>query len=605
MENVAPLQCQAVVAYDATKDLKENEFKLAIHNILMRGDILSCGNTLLVLGVLHTVQHPMGYQIRVCNDSAFSPNARGMEEVILKKVDLYVSMLLHSAQQCDDEGIDIKVKITAGSPVKKVILQEVMSGKANWCILDRHLRKDLKFYERSIPCKVVIIQDCLSVKVVRSHPIVTSDIDVLEQKLFSSLWKSVEPFSTVQDSTNNEQSVSTQGSHSASDVFPVSLSSASRHKLQEGSPLVSDEAGGSSKQESTGKDSGGGHKNIAVSHTFPKPHSDMVRHDSSVKTILCAGCGLRTAMYIKQSMRFNFDDIKAATSEFSKESLLGEGGFGHVYKGHLKDGQVIAAKLQKEASSQGYSEFRSEVHVLSFVRHKNIVMLLGYSSKENQNVVVYEYICNKSLEWHLLNESAALLEWHKRYAIAIGTAKGLRFLHEECRGGPIIHRDLRPSNILLTHDFVPMIGDFGLAKWKINDESIHTRVLGTLGYLAPEYAENGIVSVRTDVYAFGIVLLQLISGRMVIDEKQGQHQSLLQWAEPLLERLALHELIDPRIEDSFDTYELYHMVKAAYLCVRSKAEMRPSMGEVVRLLEGDHVQDLVQQFMPHYAERLA
>lgn len=205
----------------------------------------------------------------------------------------------------------------------------------------------------------------------------------------------------------------------------------------------------------------------------------------------------------------------------------------------------------------------------------------------------------------LLDESAALLEWHKRYAIAIGTAKGLRFLHEECRGGPIIHRDLRPSNILLTHDFVPMIGDFGLAKWKINDESIHTRVLGTLGYLAPEYAENGIVSVRTDVYAFGIVLLQLISGRMVIDEKQGQHQSLLQWAEPLLERLALHELIDPRIEDSFDTYELYHMVKAAYLCVRSKAEMRPSMGEVVRLLEGDHVQDLVQQFMPHYAERLA
>ena len=186
---------------------------------------------------------------------------------------------------------------------------------------------------------------------------------------------------------------------------------------------------------------------------------------------------------------------KNATNDFSKDNLLGEGGYGHVYKGVLKDGQQIAAKVRKQESSQGFSEFHSEVYVLSFARHKNIVMLLGYCCKENKNILIYEFICNKSLHWHLFGKlpiellwccilclesrklcfistkvyflwicenifvenNEAVLEWHQRYAIAVGTAKGLRFLHEECRGGPIIHRDMRPSNILLTHDFVPMV----------------------------------------------------------------------------------------------------------------------------------------------------
>nr|KYP60187.1 Cysteine-rich receptor-like protein kinase 41 [Cajanus cajan] len=194
----------------------------------------------------------------------------------------------------------------------------------------------------------------------------------------------------------------------------------------------------------------------------------------------------------------------------------------------LKNGQQIAAKVRKEESKQGFSEFNSEVYVLNFARHKNIVMLLGYCFKERLNILVYEYICNKSLDWHLFDKNAAVLEWHQRYAIAIGTAKGLRFLHEECRGGPIIHRDMRPSNILLTHDFVPMVGDFGLAKWKTSDKTLHTRIMGTLGYLAPEYAEDGIVSVLIDVYAYGIILLQLITGHKATSSPE-QHLSLRQW----------------------------------------------------------------------------
>ncbi|KAL4561851.1 hypothetical protein LXL04_034032 [Taraxacum kok-saghyz] len=312
---------------------------------------------------------------------------------------------------------------------------------------------------------------------------------------------------------------------------------------------------------------------------------------------------MTTELYIKESMRFSYSEIHLATNYFSKENLLGEGGYGLVYKGQLDDGQIIAAKVRKQASTQGFEEFHSEIYVLSFARHRNIVMLLGYCCKENINILVYEYICNRSLEWHLFDEATKVLEWRQRHAIAIGTAKGLRFLHEECRSSPIIHRDLRPSNILLTHDFVPMLGDFGLAKWKTNDSPIQTRILGTLGYLAPEYAENGMVSVRTDVYAYGITLIQIISGRKAVTvDTQDHHESLRQWAEPLVERLALHDLIDPRLGDSYDPYELYHMAKTAYLCVKVDPEKRPSMGEVVQLLEGetDHFKNLTDQFIPHF-----
>ncbi|KAE8727849.1 ATP-dependent zinc metalloprotease FtsH-like isoform X1 [Hibiscus syriacus] len=322
--------------------------------------------------------------------------------------------------------------------------------------------------------------------------------------------------------------------------------------------------------------------------------------------LLCVACGLKTELYIQDSMTFTYHEIQRATNHFSEENLLGEGGYGRVYKGKLKDGQLIAAKVRKQESSQGFAEFNSEVSVLSFARHKNIVMLLGYFCKENLNILVYEYICNKSLHWHLFDNPENVLDWHQRHAIAIGTAKGLRFLHEECRGGPIIHRDMRPSNILLTHDLVPMLGDFGLARWKINDDTLQTTILGTLGYLAPEYAENGFVSVRTDVYAFGIVLVQLMSGRKVIDlESEGQHASLRQWAKPLIKKLALHELIDPRIGESYDTYQLYLMARTAYLCVQTNPEMRPSMGEVLRLLEGesDDFRHLKKMVVPKYSKR--
>ncbi|KAH7519712.1 hypothetical protein FEM48_Zijuj08G0066400 [Ziziphus jujuba var. spinosa] len=590
MTMASPLSpCHVVIAYDATREREENELKVTIDRVRMRGDILRSGDTLVVLGVLHTVPHPLGYHAKAC-PYFFGTSNRAMEEEVSKKVDEYINKLLESAEICEDEGVSIEVKVIAGFPVKQVVLQEVISCNAAWIILDRHLRRDMRFYLKQMPCKVALIQDNFNVDVAKCH--FTGDKDVVEHKFVCAMTKPVPMFRGQGNYSFEGEGQSTVTCPS----YPMSYNSVESEMLK--SNLLtsssfrsrdfnsSKDAQPFSMQEKSGAYTKDDKDNInsSASKIGNKQGKNVFRNKSLERPLLCTTCGMRTEMYIKDSMVLNYSEIQVATNDFSKENLLGEGGYGHVYKGELRDGQLIAAKVRKEASNQGFAEFHSEVYVLSFARHKNIVMLLGYCCKENLNILVYEYICNKSLDWHLFDKTARVLEWHQRYSIAIGTAKGLRFLHEECRGGPIIHRDMRPSNILLTHDFVPMLGDFGLAKWRTNDDLLQTRILGTLGYLAPEYAENGIVSVRTDVYAFGIVLLQLISGRKVIDGKrEEEQQSIRQWAEPIIQRLALHELIDPHIGDSYDTYELYLMAKAAFSCVQRSPELRPSIGEVVKI----------------------
>ncbi|KAK3162648.1 hypothetical protein QOZ80_1BG0091970 [Eleusine coracana subsp. coracana] len=591
---VLPPPQLVVVALDATRDHRDEEIRTAFRGLFARGDILRGGDSLLVLGVLHTITHPMGYQTKACTDSLLGTSDRYLGDQVVKVADFYQNKLLQDVEELRKAEITVTLKISPGSPAKAVIIQEVNSSKAAWVVIDRHFRRDFGHLNKHIACKIAVFEDNLSVaylKIIRTCP---SNKSTSEVKALQHLAEKRDMSSKALDADTHRVSIKSspvsylaslcnQEIHESSSVFISSMPYLTRS--MSGISLTIDDM----ESLSNGKQIEANINSL---------------YDSPERPVLCTGCGLKSVLYIKESMKFSFSEIQAATSDFSKDKLLGEGGFGHVYKGQLKDGQVIAAKLRKEASSQGYTEFFSEVQVLSFARHRNIVMLLGYCCKENYNILVYEYICNNSLEWHLFDKTAKLLEWHTRHAIALGIAKGLRFLHEECRAGPIIHRDLRPSNVLLTHDFVPMLGDFGLAKWKASNGSIMTRILGQSGYLAPEYAEYGIVSVRTDVYAFGIVLFQLISGRKVLDECGGQRTHILQWAEPLVESLALHELIDERIKDTYDTYGLYHLARAAYLCVRTNPEQRPSMGEVVRLIEteNEHIRDLSRQFIPHFTK---
>ncbi|MED6162868.1 hypothetical protein PIB30_074497 [Stylosanthes scabra] len=305
---------------------------------------------------------------------------------------------------------------------------------------------------------------------------------------------------------------------------------------------------------------------------------------------LCSICQHKAPAFGNPPRWFTFAELQVATGGFSQANFLAEGGFGSVHRGVLPDGQVIAVKQYKVASSQGDKEFCSEVEVLSCAQHRNVVMLIGFCVEDGRRLLVYEYICNGSLDSHLYGRKEKVLEWCARQKIAVGAARGLRYLHEECRVGCIVHRDMRPNNILLTHDFEAQVGDFGLARWQPDgDLGVETRVIGTFGYLAPEYAESGQITEKADVYSFGIVLLELVTGRKAIDinRPRGQ-QCLSEWARPLLEEEeGREELVDPSIRKGYIHIhkEVNRMLECCSMCIRRDPHSRPRMSQVLRMLE--------------------
>ncbi|KAG6483558.1 inactive protein kinase SELMODRAFT_444075-like [Zingiber officinale] len=317
---------------------------------------------------------------------------------------------------------------------------------------------------------------------------------------------------------------------------------------------------------------------------------------------LCSICQHKAPIFGKPPRWFSYSELELATGGFSQANFLAEGGFGSVHRGVLPDGQAIAVKQHKLASSQGDQEFCSEVEVLSCAQHRNVVMLIGFCVEDRRRLLVYEYICNGSLDTHLYGRNRESLEWSSRQKIAVGAARGLRYLHEECRVGCIVHRDMRPNNILITHDFEPLVGDFGLARWQPDgDLGVETRVIGTFGYLAPEYAQSGQITEKADVYSFGVVLLELVTGRKAVDinRPKGQ-QCLTEWARPLLEEFAIEELVDPRLGNEYSEDEIHWMLHASALCIRRDPHCRPRMSQVLRILEGN-LKDSCYTSTPGYA----
>ncbi|XVF02463.1 hypothetical protein REPUB_Repub04eG0177500 [Reevesia pubescens] len=294
---------------------------------------------------------------------------------------------------------------------------------------------------------------------------------------------------------------------------------------------------------------------------------------------------------------FTYEELMEMTNGFARQNVIGEGGFGCVYKGWMPDGRVVAVKQLKAGSGQGEREFRAEVEIISRVHHRHLVSLVGYCIAENQRLLIYEFVSNNTLEHHLHAKGLPVLEWSKRMKIAVGAAKGLAYLHEDCHP-KIIHRDIKSANILLEEDFEAQVADFGLAR--LNDTTqthVSTRVMGTFGYLAPEYASSGKLTDRSDVYSFGVVLLELITGRKPIDSTQPfGDESLVEWARPLLiqalETGNFGELIDQRLENRYVESEMFTMIEAAAACVRHSAAKRPRMALVVRALDFEGDSDL-------------
>ncbi|CAH8271560.1 unnamed protein product [Arabidopsis lyrata] len=289
--------------------------------------------------------------------------------------------------------------------------------------------------------------------------------------------------------------------------------------------------------------------------------------------------------YFKPSWRnFSLQDIQTATNDYSRENLIGEGGYAEVYKGQMPDGQIVAIKkLTRGSAEEMTMDYLSELGIIVHVDHPNIAKLIGYCVEGGMHLVL-ELSPNGSLA-SLLYEAKEKLNWSMRYKVAMGTAEGLYYLHEGCQRR-IIHKDIKASNILLTQNFEAQISDFGLAKWLPDQWTHHTvsKVEGTFGYLPPEFFMHGIVDEKTDVYAYGVLLLELITGRQALDSSQ---HSIVMWAKPLIKENKIKQLVDPILEDDYDVEELDRLVFIASLCIHQTSMNRPQMSQVVEILRGD------------------
>ncbi|XP_058089838.1 protein kinase STUNTED-like [Magnolia sinica] len=286
---------------------------------------------------------------------------------------------------------------------------------------------------------------------------------------------------------------------------------------------------------------------------------------------------------------FSYQELVSATSNFSSDKLIGKGGSSQVYKGCLPDGKELAVKILK-SSQDAVKEFISEIEIITTLHHKNIISLFGFCFEDKKLILVYDFLLRGSLEDHLHGKKdQTVFSWGGRYKVAVGVAEALDYLHSGS-SQPVIHRDVKSSNILLADDFEPQLSDFGLASLALTTSS-HIRcsdVAGTFGYLAPEYFMYGKVNDKIDVYAFGVVLLELLTGRKPISNQYPKGQeSLVMWAKPILQSGKTMQLLDPSLGDKYDNNQMEKIVLAASLCIRRAPQLRPRIGLILKLLQGD------------------
>ncbi|KAJ1430122.1 Serine-threonine/tyrosine-protein kinase, catalytic domain [Sesbania bispinosa] len=291
---------------------------------------------------------------------------------------------------------------------------------------------------------------------------------------------------------------------------------------------------------------------------------------------------------------FTLEELREATHNFTWSNMLGEGGFGPVYKGFFDDklrrglkAQTVAVKRLDLDGLQGHREWLAEIIFLGQLRHPHLVKLIGYCYEDEHRLLVYEYMPRGSLENQLFRRYSAAMPWSTRMKIALGAAKGLAFLHEADK--PVIYRDFKASNILLDSDYTAKLSDFGLAKDGPEGEETHvtTRIMGTHGYAAPEYIMTGHLTTKSDVYSYGVVLLELLTGRRVVDKSLANRgKSLVEWARPMLrDQKKLHRIIDRRLEGQFPTKGAMKVAMLAFKCLSHNPTPRPSMSDVVKVLE--------------------
>ncbi|KAI3789779.1 hypothetical protein L2E82_02583 [Cichorium intybus] len=623
---------KVVVAVKASKEIPKTALVWALTHVVQPGH---CITLLVVLPAQSSGRKLWGFP-RFTGDCASGHRRSHVGTNSDQKIDITDScsqMILQLHDVYDPNKINVKIKIVSGSPCGSVAA-EAKKIQATWVILDKKLKHEQKRCMEDLQCNIVIMKKSqpkvLRLNLVgspktRSEPDPqqpptdqSSEKQTKNKNLDSIRLSVVTPTSSPEVFTATEAGTSSVSSSdhgtspfslppnnsllkkekslaliestsdSETETESENLSSTSSLRFQ---PWIADVITSTSKLD---RDSnhGSNRSEVEFSGTIRDAIS-LSRNVPSGPPPLCSICQHKAPIFGKPPRWFTYAELEHATGGFSQANFLAEGGFGSVHRGVLPDGQAVAVKQHKLASSQGDQEFCSEVEVLSCAQHRNVVMLIGFCIEDGRRLLVYEYICNGSLDSHLYGRHRDALEWAARQKIAVGAARGLRYLHEECRVGCIVHRDMRPNNILITHDFEPLVGDFGLARWQPDgDTGEETRVIGTFGYLAPEYAQSGQITEKADVYSFGVVLVELVTGRKAVDlnRPKGQ-QCLTEWARPLLEEDAIDELIDPRLGDSYSEQEVYCMLQAASLCIKRDPQLRPRMSQVLRILEGDMIME--------------
>ncbi|KAM0986693.1 hypothetical protein ACFX2I_010884 [Malus domestica] len=304
----------------------------------------------------------------------------------------------------------------------------------------------------------------------------------------------------------------------------------------------------------------------------------------------------------QEQKHFPFETLAAATKNFHPSHKLGEGGFGPVFKGKLEDGREIAVKKLSQSSNQGKKEFMNEAKLLARVQHRNVVNLLGYCAHGVEKLLVYEYVLNESLDKFLFKSNRREeLDWKRRFDIICGVAKGLLYLHEHSHKC-IIHRDIKASNILLDDKWVPKIADFGMARLFPEDQThVNTRVAGTNGYMAPEYVMHGHLSVKADVFSFGVLVLELISGqRNSSFNANADAQNLLDWAYKLYKKERSMEIMDPTLASSAVTEQVAMCIQMGLLCIQGDPTFRPTMDRVIVILskKSSHLEEPMRPAVP-------
>ncbi|XVE49588.1 hypothetical protein DITRI_Ditri01bG0093900 [Diplodiscus trichospermus] len=298
-------------------------------------------------------------------------------------------------------------------------------------------------------------------------------------------------------------------------------------------------------------------------------------------------------VHLGQLKRFSLRELQVATDNFSNKNILGRGGFGKVYKGRLADGSLVAVKRLKEERTQGGElQFQTEVEMISMAVHRNLLRLRGFCMTPTERLLVYPFMVNGSVASCLRErqEAQAPLDWAVRRRIALGAARGLSYLHDHC-DPKIIHRDVKAANILLDEEFEAVVGDFGLAKlMDYKDTHVTTAVRGTIGHIAPEYLSTGKSSEKTDVFGYGVMLLELITGQRAFDLARLANDDdvmLLDWVKGLLKEKRLETLVDSDLQGNYIEEEVEKLIQVALLCTQGSPMERPKMSEVVRMLEGD------------------